>query len=123
MIELKIPTNAAVIILTERMQHELDQRISSGTISAGTKLSDLEYRVLIKIAETATLDLIFLLPADILVEENNLGEIITRAFQSLSKVYGKEEFNNYSEEMAIGLLDPVIQTFKKVNEACSHFNN
>ena len=35
MIEIKIPTSAAVILLTERMRYELDMRDRAGKISSG----------------------------------------------------------------------------------------
>lgn len=116
MIEIKIPTAAAVVLLTQRMRYELGMREKAGKIDAGIGLKNLSYDELFEIAETAAFDIIALLPADILAEENNLTDIITRSLQSLTTVFNKEQFQNYTLKNAEQLLSPVKELFRKIDE-------
>lgn len=112
MIEIKISTDAAVALLIDRMKYEFELRMKTGVIPSGTKLADLDSETLIAIAETAALDLIFLLPFEILSQRNNLVEILYKAFRSLSKQLNREEFKQYSAEASQKLLEKVETTFK-----------
>lgn len=116
MIEIKIPTAAAVVLLTQRMRYELGMREKAGKIDVGIGLKNLGYDELLEIAETAAFDIIALLPADILAEDNNLVEIITKSMQSLSTVFGKRKFKNYTTAKAQRLLSPVRSLFRKIDE-------
>lgn len=123
MIEIKIPTSAAVILLTERMRYELDMRDRAGKINSGSDLKDLEFDELLHIAETSAFDMVFLLPAEILSEQNNLADIIWKAIQSLTKVFGKEEFNSYNKSDAIKLLKPIGSIFQKASDQRFFYSN
>lgn len=106
MLELKLPNNAAVAILRKRMNEEFTHRQHLGTIPKSYKIEELDFEILLSIAETSAVDLIFLLPFEIHTQENNLPEIISVAIQSLGKVYNKLEFNMYSIHRATRLLSP-----------------
>ncbi len=112
MIEIKISTNAAIILLTERMRYELKLRKRAGIVAPEHELETLSQKDLMSIAETSAFDLVFLLPAEILSEKNNLGDIIYRSIKSLSKVYNREEFNLYTRERAHSLIKPTEAIFK-----------
>lgn len=116
MIEIKIPTAAAVVLLTQRMRYELGMREKAGKIDSGIGLKNLGYDELFEIAETAAFDIIALLPADILSEENNLTDIITRSMQSLATIFGKKEFGEYSLQRAEKLVFPIKKTFSNIDE-------
>ncbi len=116
MIEIKISTNAAIILLTERMRYELKLRIRAGMISSEYELESLGQKQLLSIAETAAFDLVFLLPAEILSEKNNLGDIIYRSIKSLSKVYNREEFSLYTRDRAYNLIKPAEIIFRSSNK-------
>ena len=120
MIEIKISTDAAVALLIDRMKYEVELRMKTGVIPSGTKLEDLESDNLIAIAETAALDLIFLLPFEILSQRNNLVEILYKAFRSLSKQLNRDEFKQYSAEASKKLLEKVETTFK-IGESSKDF--
>jgi len=120
MIEIKISTDAAVALLIDRMKYEFELRMKTGVIPSGTKLEDLESDNLIAIAETAALDLIFLLPFEILSQRNNLVEILYKAFRSLSKQLNRDEFKQYSAEASKKLLEKVETTFK-IGESSKDF--
>jgi len=113
MIEIKIPTSAAIMLLTERMQYEFDARQKSGFYGDGLDLYDLNYRELMEIAEIAAFDLVFLLPAEIFAEKNNLGDIICKSVKALSKYYGYPEFENYTIKEAEKLIKPIFRIMQK----------
>ncbi len=123
MVEIKIPTAAAVVLLTQRMQYELGVRQSIGQIDPDINLKNLNYEELKEIAETSAFDVIALLPADILAEENNLPNIVFRAMKSLGIVFEKEEFLYYSEEKAKKLLEPLTKIFSTIDEKNSYLVN
>jgi len=123
MVEIKIPTAAAVVLLTQRMQYELGVRQSIGQIDPDTNLKNLTYEELKEIAETSAFDVISLLPADILSEENNLANIVHRAMKSLGVVFEKEEFLYYTEEDARRLLSPLEKLFSTIDEKNSYLVN
>ena len=116
MIEIKISTSAALLLLTERMRFELDLRKKAGLIPEGIEFEELNYKTILEIAETAAFDLVFLLPAEILVESNNLDEIICRSIMSLAKYFKKEDFYNYSEEKAKKMLLKITELFERNNK-------
>ena len=114
MIELKITNSAALLLLSERMKIEFENRKSNNSIPGYITLDTLPYKELLNISECAAFDLICLLPADIFEDENNLHKIITKAIRSLSGIYNKEEFNIYPESRAeklVSLIYSYLQTY------------
>lgn len=111
MFELKISTDAAVTLITERMINEYNSRVKFGLLHEDYEIDLLPYSILLDIAETATLDLIFLLPIDVLISENNLSDIIVKTFRRLSEVYNSEEFYTYTPSQAKSLLSKVKKYF------------
>lgn len=123
MIEIRIPTNAAIIFLSERMQYEKQMRETVGEIYLGLNLNDLSFEELLPIAETAAFDLVSLLPAEILSEKSNIADIVYKAISALSRFYGKDEFKNYSKSRAENLLKPIWQLFQNAVQNKSFLNN
>jgi hypothetical protein len=119
MIELKITNSAALLLLTERMKIEFNKRKSANDYEDWRELNNLEFDEILEIAEAAAIDLICMLPADILLERNNLDEIISRAIRSLSGIYNKEEFNIYSIDKARKLVARIENIFDRYNEESS----
>lgn len=113
MIEIKISTSAAVLLLTERMRFEFGLRKKIKRFGAGFDLEDLNYKSLLSIAETAAFDLVLLLPADILAEKNNLDDIICKSMRTLADIYNREEFKYYTKEKARKLLQHIETLFLK----------
>jgi hypothetical protein len=112
MIELKITNTAALLLLSERMKIEFENRKLFNSIPDYVNIDELSYKELLDISECAAFDLICLLPADIFDDENNLHKIITKAIRSLSGIYNKEEFNVYSERRAEKLVDLIYSSIK-----------
>lgn len=123
MIEIKIPTAAAVVLLTQRMRYELGMREKAGKIDTGIGLKNLNYDELLEIAETAAFDIAALLPADIMEDENNVAKIISKSLQSLATIFNKDEFRYYTLEDAEELLSPLRQIFKNINEESFYLVN
>lgn len=115
MIEIKISTSAAVLLVTERMRYEFAMRKKSGKIEKGFEMEFLDFKTLLSIAEIASFDLILLLPAGILTENNNLDDIICRSMRSLADVYHKEEFKYYTKEKARKLIKKIADLFENVD--------
>ena len=111
MIEIKISTSAAVLLITERMRFEFGLRKKVGKIEIGFEIENLSYKSLLSIAETAAFDLVLLLPADILTDNNNLDDIICRSMRTLADIYNKAEFKYYTKEKARKLLKPIKDLF------------
>ena len=122
MLQIKISTSAAVLLVTERMRFEFGMRKRTGKIEPGFELENLDFKTLLNIAEIAAFDLILLLPADILTENNNLDDIIYRSMISLSEVYNKEEFKYYTKEKAGKLIQKISRLFEDV-EGKGFLNN
>ena len=116
MIELKITNSAALLLLSERMKIEFDNRKSYNSIPDFVDLDTLPYKELLNISECAAFDLICLLPADIFEDENNLHKIITKAVRSLSGIFNKEEFNIYPESRAEKLVGLIYSSLKKYGD-------
>ena len=123
MVEIKIPTAAAVVLLTQRMQYELGLRQETGQIEAGYSLKDLNTEELLEIAEASAFDIISLLPADILAESNNLTKIVSKAIKSLSTVFEKKKFKLYGENDAERLLKPLKDLFATIDDKNSYIVN
>lgn len=111
MFELKISTDAAVTLITERMIAEYDARVKCGLLHADYELELLPYSVLLDIAETAALDLIFLLPFDVLMAQNNLSDIVVKSFRRLADIFNCEEFYTYTPSQARRLLNKTSKYF------------
>ncbi len=116
MIELKIPIKEAVTMLTERMEFEYKLRKQTVPKIGETALEDLPFNVLLSIAEVAAFDLIFLLPAEVFEEENNLADIITKSIRALSDVFGREEFILYRKKNAERLVNRISDVVRKSKE-------
>ncbi len=113
MIELKITNSAALLLLTERMKQEFGKRIACKQYDEWMELENLSFPELLDVAESSAVDLVCMLPADILLEKNNLDDIIMRAIRSLSGIYNKEDFNIYSLEKSRVLVRKVEKVFDK----------
>lgn len=123
MIELRITNSAALLLLNERMKIEFDYRKKRALYPEWIRLKDLNYSELLEIAETASFDLICLLPADILIERNNLDEIIAKAVRSLAAVYNRDEFNVFSLKRARNIIKRIQRVLQKIKNDNSFLYN
>ena len=112
MIEIKILTSAAVLLLKEKMILELEALQKASLVPSHHGLQDLSPKQLINLTETAAFDLIFSLPAEIYVDDSNISEIIYKSIRSFTLTYDIEEFNSYTLEDAKKLVIPIRRLFE-----------
>src|SRR4030043_479050 len=120
MIQIKISIDAAVSLLLERMNYEFTIRQKNNLVPKVNRLEDLRFTDLRSIAETSALDLVFLLPVEVLIQDSNLTEILHKSFISLGKFLNKEEFNIYPKKRIEFLLKPVKTTFRLIEDEKSY---
>lgn len=123
MIEIRISIETAVILLKERIESEFEKRIRNGEIAKGLNLNNLSYTQLLNVVETSTFDLVCLLPAELLTDQTNLTEIITKTIRSLAEVYNKDEFAIYSKRKAESLINPIIYMLRHSQKSKDFLNN
>ncbi len=112
MVEFRIPTNLVANLLSERIKTEMTMRRELNMIDYGTELEDLSLTEIYNIIETAAFDLVALLPAHLLTQQNNLDEILTKAIKTLPIAYERHEFSDYSKERVRNLLQPIKNMFR-----------
>ena len=123
MIEIRISIETAVVLLKERVDYEFDRRIKIGEIPKGLSLVNLNFKELLNVVESSTFDLICLLPVELLLDQTNLSDIITKTIHSLAEVYNKEEFKIYSKRRAESLTNPIIGLLKQSQKTKDFMNN
>ncbi len=111
MIEIRIPTSAAVLLLKEKIVLELKALQKASIFPEETSISDLSDIELLSITESAALDLIFTLPAEIYVAESNIADIIYKAIRTFALEQQRSSFDNYTKERAEALVEPIKHLF------------
>lgn len=111
MIELKIPNATAVMLITERMKLEFDQRVKINKYRPESTIFTLRYEELLELAEASAIDLVFFLPAGIHYETNNLAKILCQAIRSLAPIYRCPDFTTYTVEQAERIVIPIQNLF------------
>ncbi len=111
MIEIRIPTSAAVLLLKEKIVLELRALQKADIFPEEFSISDLTDNELLSITETAALDLIFTLPAEIYVAESNIADIIYKAIRTFALEQQRSSFDNYTKERAESLVEPIKHLF------------
>ena len=111
MIEIRIPTSAAVLLLKEKIVLELRALQKADIFPEEFSISDLTDNELLSITETAALDLIFTLPAEIYVAESNIADIIYKAIRTFALEQQRSSFDNYTKERAEALVEPIKHLF------------
>ena len=111
MIEIRIPTSAAVLLLKEKIVLELKALQKASIFPEEVEVVDLSDDELLTIIETAALDLIFTLPAEIYVAESNIADIIYKAIRTFAVEQQRNALNNYTKERAEALVEPIKHLF------------
>ena len=111
MIEIRIPTSAAVLLLKEKIVLELKALQKASLFPEKITIFELSNKELLSLTETAALDLIFTLPAEIYVGESNIADIIYKAIRAFASEQERSEFDNYSKERAESLVKPIKHLF------------
>ena len=111
MIEIKIPTSAAVLLLKEKMIIELESLQHANLVPSHYSLQDLTEKEFAKLIETAAFDLIFSLPAEIYVDDSNIADIIQKSVHSFGITYEIEELKLYTLEDAEKFVGEICDFF------------
>ncbi len=111
MIEIRIPTSAAVLLLKEKLVLELKALQKASIFPEDYIIADLSDNELLNLTETAALDLIFTLPAEIYVADSNIVDIIYKAIKSFGIERQRDAFDNYTKERAEALVEPIKHLF------------
>ncbi len=112
MIEIRIPTSAAVLLLKEKIVLELKALQKASIFPEEISISDLSDNELLSIVESAALDLIYTLPAEIYVADSNIADIIYRAIRTFALEQQRSAFDNYTKERAKSLVKPIKKLFE-----------
>ena len=116
MIEIRIPTSAAVLLLKEKIVLELKALQNANIIPNEYSIEDLSDKELLNITETAAFDLIFSLPAEIYVAESNIVDIIYKSIKSFAIGQKSNVFDDYTRERAENLVKPIKYLFEIYGE-------
>jgi len=116
MIEIRIPTSAAVLLLKEKIVLELKALQKASIFPENYAISDLSNKELLSLTETAAHDLIFTLPAEIYVSDSNIVDIIYKAIKSLASERQSSIFDSYSRERAEAIVKPIKHLFEVSGE-------
>jgi len=111
MIEIRIPTSAAVLLLKEKIVLELRALQKADIFPEEFSIFDLTDKELLGITESAALDLIFTLPAEIYVADSNIADIIYKAIRTFAVEQERSSFDNYTKERAEALVEPIKHLF------------
>jgi len=116
MIELKIDNSAAVFLLTERMRLELEAAKENKRIPEYVTFETMSYDQLLGFIERAVFDLTTLLPCEIMIEENNVSEIMTKAIRSLAAIFHKDDLKGFSINQTYNIIRPIEKLLKLYSE-------
>ena len=111
MIEIRIPTGAAVFLLKEKISLEIEYLQKSNVVAEGTQIQDLSDDELLRITEAAVMDLVFSLPAEIFASDSNIVDIIYKAVKLFAVGQKTKAFDNFSKEKAEELIDSIKKLF------------
>ncbi|MBU0476118.1 MAG: hypothetical protein KKF62_18380 [Bacteroidetes bacterium] len=112
MIEIRIPTSAAVLLLKEKIIMEFKALQKASIFPEEFEVDNLSDSELLYITETAAQDLIFTLPAEIYATDSNIADIIYKAIRTFASQQKGNAFDNYTLEQAEALVEPIKHLFK-----------
>jgi hypothetical protein len=111
MIEIRIPTSAAVLLLKEKIVSEIKALQKANIVPNEYEVDDLSENELLNITETAAFDLIYSLPAEIYVTDSNIADIIYKSIKSFGTEQNTSTFEDYSRDRAEALVEPIKRLF------------
>ncbi len=123
MLEIRISNNVAMQLLIGRMEAELVSRKKGGLYSEVITLSKLPFDQLLELTEIAILDLVTLLPYDVMLKETNINEILAKAVQSFAIVFEYSAFTYYTPEKIDKIILPLKKLYKEAEEKKFYVNN
>jgi len=123
MIEINLPTEAAINLLNDQFIHEFKNQKRINKIKPEIRISELPVNQFKEILVLAVFDIIVLLPVTLITEESNLTSIIKKSVQGLTHKYGKAEVLQFTEKDAEKLLMRVKKSFGNFSSSTTYQNN
>lgn len=123
MLEINLPTEAAINLLNDQFLLEFKRQKKIEKINLSTRVDDLDEREFKVIIEIALFDILALLPVTLVTEDSNLPQIISKSVKGLSYKYGKKFLMNYGENEAKSLLNLLKKSFGDFSSTTTFQNN
>lgn len=123
MIEINLPTEAAINLLNDQFVHEFKHQKKIKKVKPGISITELNGKQFKEILELALFDILILLPVTLITEESNLSSIIKKSVQGLSIKYNKAETLKFTEKDAEKLLIRIKKSFGNFSSSTTYQNN
>ncbi len=123
MIEINLPTEAAINLLNDQFVHEFKHQKKIKKVKPGISITELNGKQFKEILELALFDILILLPVTLITEESNLSSIIKKSVKGLSIKYNKAETLKFTENDAEKLLIRIKKSFGNFSSSTTYQNN
>jgi len=123
MIEINLPTEAAINLLNDQFIHEFKNQKRINKIKPEIRISELPVNQFKEILELALFDILVLLPVTLITEESNLPSIIYKSTYGLAVKYDKLAELKFSEIDAEKLLLTIKKSFGNFSSSTTYQNN
>jgi hypothetical protein len=119
MIEINISHEAAINLLKDQVEIELNRQKKIGFVDYKVTIENLSVRKIKEIVEISLFDILVLLPVTLITEESNLPQIVAQAVKGFGSSIGQAELSNYTES----ILSKVRRIFGNFSSSTSFQNN
>jgi|GEM_PF-2605798 len=123
MIEINLPTEAAINLLSDQFVHEFKHQKKIKKVKPGISITELNGIQFKEILELALFDILVLLPVTLITEESNLPTIIYKSTYGLAVKYDKLAELKFSENDAEKLLLKIKKSFGNFSSSTTYQNN
>ena len=123
MIEINLPTEAAITLLNDQFVLEFKRQKKLTQLNETLRIEELKSSSFKTILEIALFDILALLPVTLITEESNLPQIVSKSVKGLAYKYGQRSLFNYSENEAKTLLILLKKSFGDFSSSTTFQNN
>ena len=123
MIEINLPTEAAITLLKDQVLLEFKRQKKLSAYAPLMTVDELSEKEFKRITEIALFDILALLPVTLVTEESNLPTIISKSVTGLAYKYSKRNLLNYGENEAKKLLFLLKKSFGDFSGTTTYQNN
>ncbi len=123
MIEINISYEAAINLLKDQVEIELNRQKKIGFVDYKVSIENLSVRKIKEIVEISLFDILVLLPVTLITEESNLPQIVAQAVKGFGSSIGQAALSNYTENEAKSILSKVRRIFGNFSSSTSFQNN
>ncbi len=123
MIEINVPTETAVNLLSDQMRQEIESRKKMGKLHPEDSVETVNSSSLREILETSIFDIVVLLPVTLITEKSNLSKIIITAVRNYARQNKRTDLNRFTEKNAKIILKKVKNLFSGFSDSTSYQQN